>query len=113
MTDDTKREPLDMAYRLRQTRADMLGTADDQHYHDCHEAAATIERLEAERDKLKEQIRQLTDELSTFRLGLHHQENAKLKEALRIIAGEVQCADNLMSNADIARAALLGDSNGL
>jgi hypothetical protein len=31
--------------RLRQTRADMLGTDDEDHYFDCHEAAGEIERL--------------------------------------------------------------------
>lgn len=31
--------------RLRQTRADMIGTDDESHYFDCHEAAAEIERL--------------------------------------------------------------------
>ncbi|NBW20150.1 MAG: hypothetical protein EBR82_70495 [Caulobacteraceae bacterium] len=35
----------DIATRLRQTRADMIGTDDEQHYFDCHEAAAEIERL--------------------------------------------------------------------
>jgi hypothetical protein len=35
----------DIATRLRQTRANMLGTEDEQHYWDCHEAAAEIERL--------------------------------------------------------------------
>jgi len=35
----------DIATRLRQTRANMLGTADEDHYWDCHEAAAEIERL--------------------------------------------------------------------
>jgi hypothetical protein len=35
----------DLATRLRQTRADMLGTADEDHYWDCHEAAGEIERL--------------------------------------------------------------------
>ena len=33
-------------------------------------------------------------------------ENAKLRSALEIIAGNKQCADNLFSNIDIARAAL-------
>jgi len=32
--------------------------------------------------------------------------NVELIEALEIIAGERQCVDNLMSNEDIARAAL-------
>ena len=35
-------------------------------------------------------------------------ENAALREALEIIAGERQCIDNLMSNSDVARAALQG-----
>jgi hypothetical protein len=35
----------DITTRLRQTRANMLGTEDEQHYWDCHEAAAEIERL--------------------------------------------------------------------
>ena len=37
----------DIATRLRQTRADMIGTDDEQHYWDCVEAAALIELLEA------------------------------------------------------------------
>ena len=50
----------DIATRLRQTRADMIGTGDEQHYWDCHEAAAEIERLrlwgrltDAERDAIR------------------------------------------------------------
>jgi hypothetical protein len=34
--------------RLRQTRADMIGTDDEQHYWDCHDAAAEIDRLRLE-----------------------------------------------------------------
>jgi hypothetical protein len=41
MTPDTS----DIATRLRQTRANMLGTEDEQHYWDCHDGAAEIERL--------------------------------------------------------------------
>lgn len=36
----------DLPRRLRQTRANMLGTEDEQHYWDCHDAAAEIERLQ-------------------------------------------------------------------
>jgi uncharacterized protein YhaN len=36
---------VDITRRLRQTRADMLGTPDEDHYWDCHEAAGEIERL--------------------------------------------------------------------
>jgi len=35
----------DLAMRLRQARANMIGTDDESHYFDCHEAAAEIERL--------------------------------------------------------------------
>ena len=43
--------------RLRQTRANMIGTDDEQHYWDCHDAAGEIERLrltDAERFVLRE-----------------------------------------------------------
>jgi hypothetical protein len=43
MTPDTS----DIARRLRQTRANMIGTDDEQHYWDCQEAASHIELLEA------------------------------------------------------------------
>lgn len=36
----------------------------------------------------------------------------RLRTALRIIAGEEQCIDNLMSNADVARAALKDNRHG-
>lgn len=35
----------DIATRLRQTRANMLGTDDEDHYWDCHDAADEIDRL--------------------------------------------------------------------
>lgn len=35
----------DLPTRLRQTRANMIGTDDEQHYWDCHDAAGEIERL--------------------------------------------------------------------
>jgi hypothetical protein len=46
----------DITTRLRQTRADMIGTADEQHYWDCYDAAAAIERLrltDAEREAVE------------------------------------------------------------
>ena len=46
----------DIVIRLRQTRADMIGTDDEQHYWDCHDAAAEIERLrltDAEREAVR------------------------------------------------------------
>ncbi|NBT36272.1 MAG: hypothetical protein EBT03_12200 [Betaproteobacteria bacterium] len=56
MADDTTRLASDIVRRLRQTRADMIGTEDEQHYWDCHDAAAEIERLrltDAERQKFR------------------------------------------------------------
>ena len=38
-------DPATVASNLRRTRADMLGTADEEHYWHCHEAATLIERL--------------------------------------------------------------------
>lgn len=38
-------QPDDIAKRLRSTRADMIGTDDEQHYWDCHDAAREIESL--------------------------------------------------------------------
>ena len=46
----------DIATRLRQTRANMIGTDDEQHYWDCYDAAAAIERLrltDAEREAIE------------------------------------------------------------
>jgi len=36
---------ISISTRLRQTRANMLGTADEDHYWDCHAAADEIDRL--------------------------------------------------------------------
>ena len=49
----------DIVVRLRQTRADMLGTDDEQHYWDCHGAADEIEQL-------REAIRRLADQDATL-----------------------------------------------
>ena len=47
----------DIIVRLRQTRADMIGTDDCDHYFDCHIAANEIEKL---RDRIAELESQLT-----------------------------------------------------
>jgi hypothetical protein len=49
----------DIAIRLRQTRADMIGTDDENHYWDCHDAADEIERL-------REAISRLADQDATL-----------------------------------------------
>ena len=43
----------DLVKRLQSTRANMIGTDDEQHYFDCHEAADRIERLEAFVERVK------------------------------------------------------------
>ena len=43
----------DIYDRLKSARADMLGTDDEQHYWDCHEAADVIARLRAEINRLQ------------------------------------------------------------
>lgn len=48
--------PVDIVTRLRQTRANMLGTDDEEHYWDCHDAANEIARLrltDAEREAVE------------------------------------------------------------
>jgi hypothetical protein len=45
----------DIVTRLRQTRADMIGTDDEPHYWDCHDAAGEIERLRDAIRRLAEQ----------------------------------------------------------
>ena len=45
----------DIVTRLRQTRADMIGTDDEQHYWDCHDAAEEIERLRLALARLADQ----------------------------------------------------------
>jgi len=45
----------DITLRLRQTRADMIGTDDEAHYWDCHDAAAEIEMLRTAIRRIAEQ----------------------------------------------------------
>jgi hypothetical protein len=48
MSQSDSTQPIDIVTRLNQTRADMLGTDDEDHYWDCHEAAGEIERLRSQ-----------------------------------------------------------------
>ena len=45
-------------------------------------------------------------------LSKEREDARRMRQALRIIAGREQCIDNLMSNADIADAALSADGAG-
>ena len=44
----------DIASELRQTRANMIGTDDEDHYWTCQDAATLIDRLQAENSMLRE-----------------------------------------------------------
>ena len=63
------------AKNLRRTRADMLGTDDEEHYWECHAAAAEIERLEASLnndmfERMADEIDRLEDEIERLRATL-------------------------------------------
>jgi hypothetical protein len=68
MTDFT-----DLIARMCQTRADMLGTQDEQHYHDCHAAARA---LEAQAQRIAELEREC---------GITSRYASKLEDVLRLI----------------------------
>jgi len=63
----------DHASNLRSTRADMLGTDDEGHYFDCHNAAVEIEHMQ-----------EVIDKVALIRLDLEV-ENSELKGRLRMI----------------------------
>jgi hypothetical protein len=87
--------------------------------------AAEVERLTGERDELAQLYKALTDlsehnyaaasrraETAGSALSAATAEVERLRLALRIIAGKEQCMDNLMSNADVALAALGREGEG-
>ena len=47
------------ASNLRRTRADMLGTDDDEHYGHCHDAATEIERLSSEGERMRKALERI------------------------------------------------------
>ena len=67
------------------------------------EANGEIERINAARHADSQRMVRMSDEYEAAQ-----NEIARLREALKIIAGRQQCLDNLMSNVDVACAALDG-----
>ena len=106
MTTDTP----DIATRLRQTRANMIGTDDEQHYWDCHDAAGEIERLrltDAEREAVRFCVTASlpeTEKLGGVAGGLCRMHAATLRGLLAGMSGDGDCpdADNtaMQDNAD-------------
>jgi hypothetical protein len=72
----------DIATRLRQTRANMIGTDDEQHYWDCYDAAAAIERLRLT-DEEREAVAWFSDYSDTPGEERHAVVLAKLLERTR------------------------------
>jgi hypothetical protein len=96
----------------------------------CRMGEKTCAELVAERDALRAEVERLRDIISPGDAAAYEEGMAALQQradvanvalldavkvrgelrvaqaALRIIAGEAQCADNLMSNVEVARAAL-------
>lgn len=57
----------DIVKRLRQTRADMLGTDDEDHYWDCHDAANEIEHLRTLNQSLRAELARQQNEIAALR----------------------------------------------
>jgi hypothetical protein len=60
----------DTVTRLRQTRANMIGTEDEQHYFDCQEAAGEIERLRGDLEVRRLQLDAAAGEVQKLRSRL-------------------------------------------
>jgi hypothetical protein len=87
MTPDTS----DIARRLRQTRANMIGTDDEQHYWDAHEAAGEIERL-----RLTDAERQAVDDAAIWYGGVEEDARCQaiastLRGLLERMSGDGDC----------------------
>jgi hypothetical protein len=68
----------DITKRLRQTRADMIGTDDERHYWD--DAAAEIERLRQERNHWMAAARAFDDHLATMRVMMMEHPTVRFSE---------------------------------
>lgn len=91
------------AKNLRRTRADMLGTDDEEHYWECHAAADEIERLEGDRDHHWKISMDLSDKIERLRAALRRIANTKME------AWGDEFQEGLNCQADKAIAALETD----
>jgi len=78
---------------LRRTRANMLGTDDEAHYWECHEAADEIERLEAHKQQCFDRMRTMTAELEDERAA-----NAHKAVVLANLQARVEALESARSN---------------
>lgn len=83
-----------MVKRLRQTRADMLGTLDEQHYWDCHDAALMLESLAESAERVREAEKELLWLVSHCRaLGMTKKSNSgKLEHDVALFAADLKDA---------------------
>jgi predicted glycoside hydrolase/deacetylase ChbG (UPF0249 family) len=84
-------EPVDIVTRLNQTRADMLGTDDEDHYWDCHEAVHEIESLREAIRRLAEQDATLSVRGGNVTVTMDATFTDEEREAIERVA--IHCAD--------------------
>lgn len=96
---------IDIATRLRQTRADMIGTDDEQHYWDCHNAADEIERLrQFDRPQPIKTAEDTPDTQATPPQGSVHGEGTVGERLVeRVLITQSLLDDNETLRAEIAR----------
>ena len=70
----------DIVERMRKTRADMIGTEDEDHYFDCHDAANEIERLRAENERMRDAL----EKIVSIQCDKYSDDFAEIEEAQKI-----------------------------
>jgi hypothetical protein len=117
----------DIVVRLRRTRADMIGTDDEEHYSDCHEAAHVIEELQDEITNLNELAKDryctMQTEIERLRAALAEScdenrtvvlEEGPFSTDMCPLAGRQQAEiEQLQAVVDAAKAARTTDEYGL
>lgn len=101
----------DITTRLRQTRANMIGTDDEAHYWDCHDAAVEIERLrkwarptDAERDAVETSYDAM--QYAADELGLSQADCDRLFATLRGLLEMSPASGGSVANHDAVPAAI-------
>ena len=67
-----------------------------------------VHNLLAEAARVRSEVGHVLPDGAELREEVAAAEIERLRAALRIIAGEEQCMDNLLGNSDVARIALYG-----
>jgi len=91
-----RKEHVELVSALRSTRANMLGTDDEEHYRQCHEAADEIEHLDNTEEALLVAIEAASNLIKTNEdCARHHQERAdKLVTQNEVLRTALQAASD-------------------